>query len=119
MIGKTKLTDEDRHAIKTLKGCVPYSVIVQKYGISKSTIYSIQNEEKSKSRREETPAPSWGFYYTTSTKKMKVKTLRTLLVALVILNILDGDFANPSILDWIKFVLLAVCLILSFRKEKS
>lgn len=51
MIGKTKLTDEDRHAIKTLKGCVPYSVIVQKYGISKSTIYSIQNEEKSKSAK--------------------------------------------------------------------
>ncbi|WP_277255843.1 hypothetical protein [Negativibacillus massiliensis] len=50
---------------------------------------------------------------------MKVKTLRILLVALVILNILDGDFANPSVLDWIKFVLLAVCLILSFRKEKS
>ena len=56
---------------------------------------------------------------TTSTKKMKIKTLRILLIALVVLNILDGDFANPSVLDWIKFVLLAVCLILSFRKEKS
>lgn len=56
---------------------------------------------------------------TTSTKKMKIKTLRILLIALIVLNILDGDFTNPSILDWIKFVLLAVCLILSFRKEKS
>ena len=78
-----------------------------------------KKKRRSTSRREQTPAPSWGFYYTTSTKKMKVKTLRILLVALVILNILDGDFANPSVLDWIKFVLLTVCLILSFRKEKS
>ena len=53
---------------------------------------------------------------TTSTKKMKSKTL---LIALVVLNILDGDFANPSVLDGIKFILLAVCLILSFRKEEK
>jgi hypothetical protein len=56
---------------------------------------------------------------TTSTKKMKIKTLRILLIALVVLNILDGDFANPSVLDGIKFILLAVCLILSFRKEEK
>lgn len=56
---------------------------------------------------------------TTSTKKMKIKTLRILLIALVVLNILDGDFANPSIWDGIKFILLAVCLILSFRKEEK
>ena len=56
---------------------------------------------------------------TTSTKKMKIKTLRILLIALVVLNILDGDFANPSVLDGIKFILLVVCLILSFRKEEK
>ena len=56
---------------------------------------------------------------TTSTKKMKIKTLRILLIALVVLNILDGDFANQSVLDGIKFILLAVCLILSFRKEEK
>lgn len=56
---------------------------------------------------------------TTSTRKMKIKTLRILLIALVVLNILDGDFANLSVLDGIKFILLAVCLILSFRKEEK
>ena len=56
---------------------------------------------------------------TTSTKKMKIKKLRILLIALVVLNILDGDFANQSVLDGIKFILLAVCLILSFRKEEK
>lgn len=56
---------------------------------------------------------------TTSTRKMKIKTLRILLIALVVLNILDGDFTNPSIWDRIKFILLAVCLILSFRKEEK
>ena len=48
---------------------------------------------------------------------MKVKSIRILLIALVVLNILDGDFANPSILDFIKLALLALCLILSFKKE--
>ena len=49
---------------------------------------------------------------------MKLKMIRILLIALVVLNILDGDFSNPSILDWVKFFLLAVCLIFSFRKEE-
>lgn len=45
MSNKSKLSDEDRHAIKILKGCVSYDVIAKKYGISKSTIYNIQNEK--------------------------------------------------------------------------
>lgn len=49
---------------------------------------------------------------------MKLKMIRILLIALVVLNILDGDFSNPSILDWVKFLLLTVCFIFSFRKEE-
>lgn len=41
----------------------------------------------------------------------------TLLVGLVILNILDGDFAAPSVFDIVKLILLLLCLILCFRKE--
>jgi len=47
---------------------------------------------------------------------MKGQTIKILLVALVVINIIDGDFQNPSVLDIIKFILLAVCLILSFVK---
>ena len=83
------------------------------------TVSKLKEKKKRRKKREETPAPLWGHLHcTTSTKKMKVKNIRILLIALVILNILDGDFANPSILDWIKFVLLAICLTLSFRKEE-
>jgi protein-S-isoprenylcysteine O-methyltransferase Ste14 len=45
---------------------------------------------------------------------MKHNLITIVLVALVVLNILDGDFANPSWLDYIKFALIAVALILSF-----
>jgi hypothetical protein len=39
-----------------------------------------------------------------------------IIVALVVLNILDGDFSNPSTLDYIKFALMAIVLILSIKK---
>lgn len=49
---------------------------------------------------------------------MKGQTIKILLAVLVVINIIDGDFQNPSALDIIKFkfILLAVCLILSFVK---
>lgn len=46
MVKCNKLTPEDRHAIQVLKGCVPYSVLMKKYNISKSTIYYIQNLDR-------------------------------------------------------------------------
>ena len=50
---------------------------------------------------------------------MKDRSLRVLLLALVVLNILDGVFASPSLLDGIKLLLLALCLLLTFRREKA
>jgi len=48
------------------------------------------------------------------------KNLTTIiLIALVLLQILDGDFVNPSVLDYIKFVLLAVALILNIVIERK
>ncbi|MCR2044636.1 hypothetical protein NSA23_11015 [Anaerosalibacter massiliensis] len=52
---------------------------------------------------------------------MKQKHITFILVGLVILNILDGNFKNPSTLDYIKFILLAIALILNMlltRKEQ-
>lgn len=48
---------------------------------------------------------------------MNKKSINILLIMLVILNILDGDFSNPSILDIIKIILLIVCFILNNRKD--
>lgn len=48
---------------------------------------------------------------------MKRKQINILLIALVLLNILDGDFAKPSVLDFIKLILLAVCFYLNNRKD--
>lgn len=47
---------------------------------------------------------------------MKELSVKIILFALIILNILDGDFKNPGVLDIMKFILLAVCLILCFFK---
>ncbi len=49
---------------------------------------------------------------------MKQKFITIILIALIILNILDGDFANPSALDYIKLGLIAVALIFNFIPEK-
>lgn len=35
-----------------------------------------------------------------------------ILIALVVLNILDGDFTNPSWLDYVKWVLFILCFAL-------
>lgn len=48
------------------------------------------------------------------------KNLTTVvLVALVLLQILDGDFSNPSMLDYIKFLLLAVALVLNIITQRK
>lgn len=45
--------------------------------------------------------------------------LKTLLVLILVLNIADGSFRNPSVLDIIKLVLLIIAFALLFkRKEK-
>jgi hypothetical protein len=44
------------------------------------------------------------------------------LVALVVVSITNGDFANPSILDIIKFVVIGVGIVLQilvWRKERA
>ena len=48
---------------------------------------------------------------------MKKKQINILLTALVLLNILDGDFVTPSALDFIKLVLLVFCFYLNNRKD--
>ena len=50
---------------------------------------------------------------------MKDFSVKIILIAIVLLNILDGDFAAMSILDYVKFVLLVVCLILCILPLKK
>lgn len=53
---------------------------------------------------------------------MKDISVKIILVSVILLNILDGDFTNMGALDFVKFVLLAICLVLTFiptrKKEK-
>ncbi len=49
---------------------------------------------------------------------MKQKYISIILIGLVVLNILDGSFKNPSTLDYIKFILLGAALILSLLVDK-
>ncbi|MCR2043177.1 hypothetical protein NSA23_03500 [Anaerosalibacter massiliensis] len=46
---------------------------------------------------------------------MKRKFISFILIGLVILNILDNNFNNPSTLDYVKFILLAIALILNIK----
>ena len=48
---------------------------------------------------------------------MNKKSINLLLLALVVLNILDGDFSHPSFLDIAKFVLLIICFYLNNQKS--
>lgn len=50
---------------------------------------------------------------------MKSKSTNIILIGLVILNIFDGSFSDPSFLDYIKLVLLIVALVLSIRSRKE
>ncbi|QNO14908.1 hypothetical protein HYG86_09045 [Alkalicella caledoniensis] len=49
---------------------------------------------------------------------MKTNLISIILVGLVVLNILDGSFQEPSAFDYVKFVLLAAALILSIIKAR-
>ncbi len=49
---------------------------------------------------------------------MKQKYISIILIALVILNIMDGSFKNPSTLDYVKFILLAIALVLNILVSK-
>lgn len=42
-----------------------------------------------------------------------------LLVALVVLDIIDGDFKAVSVLDCIKLVLYVICFILLIRDKRG
>ena len=50
---------------------------------------------------------------------MKDFSVKFILIAIVVLNILDGDFANMGVLDLVKFALLAICLVLTFLPSKK
>jgi len=50
---------------------------------------------------------------------MNKKGINILLAALVLLNIIDGDFLNPSCLDVVKIVLLIICFILNNRRNTN
>ena len=59
------------------------------------------------------------FIVSHSDQIVRRKQYNTLLIALTVLNILDGDFTDPSVLDLIKFALLALCFWLVNRKEPA
>ena len=48
---------------------------------------------------------------------MNKKSTNLLLSTLVVLNILDGDFSHPSVLDIVKFILLAACFYWNNKTE--
>jgi hypothetical protein len=48
---------------------------------------------------------------------MKVKSLSVVVVALLALNIFDGSFNDPGLLDWLKLPLFALCFILLFARR--
>jgi len=48
---------------------------------------------------------------------MKTKNITVVLLALVLLNILDGSFTSPTILDWVKLPLFILCFALLFKAE--
>jgi Na+/glutamate symporter len=44
------------------------------------------------------------------------KHLTIIVLALLLLNIFDGSFRSPSLLDWVKLPLFALCLFFLLRK---
>lgn len=77
-----------------------------------------RQEEKQVQEAEITASPLQGIlYYTTLKQKMNRKGINILLAALVILNILDGDFSDPGVLDAAKLILLIICFILNNRRN--
>lgn len=50
---------------------------------------------------------------------MEVKKLKAIVIMLVIINLLDCDFQNLTVLNIIKLVLMLLCLILCLVKGKK
>jgi len=50
---------------------------------------------------------------------MKDRSLFVIVTGLLLLNIFDGSFNNPGILDWIKMPLFVLCYILLLRGDKK
>lgn len=73
-------------------------------------------KEVSHQQGEEIPPPKYSI--SQPLENMKQKYISIILIGLVVLNILDGSFKNPSTLDYIKFILLGAALILSLLVEK-
>lgn len=48
-----------------------------------------------------------------------MKDVKLIVFVILILNIMDGDFKNPTFLSIIKSILLLVNLILICRKERA
>lgn len=44
--------------------------------------------------------------------------IKILLITLVVVNIVDGDFINPSILDYIKFFIIGTAFVLSIVNDR-
>jgi len=45
--------------------------------------------------------------------------IKVILIAIVLMDIINGDFTNPSILDVIKWALLIVCFVLLRRGDDA
>lgn len=50
---------------------------------------------------------------------MKKNYITVILIGLVALNVLDGNFNNPSNLDYLKFILLAIALYLNITEKEG
>ena len=45
--------------------------------------------------------------------------IKIILIAIVLMDIMNGDFTNPSMLDIVKWILLIICFILMFRRDRN
>lgn len=47
------------------------------------------------------------------------KKISFLVIAMLLVDILDGDFARVSVLDVVKLVLYVVCIVLILKKGEN
>lgn len=50
---------------------------------------------------------------------MEAKKLKIIVIMLVVINLLDCDFQNLTVLNIVKLVLMLICLILCLVKDKK
>jgi hypothetical protein len=67
---------------------------------------------------ESIPFSFYAFIISQFLLKMK-HTINWLLCALIFLNIIDSNFVVFSVLDFIKLILLVLCLYLNNRKDTT